>query len=89
MVLTSLEELSGSQKEDLVAALSGLIVGTTEEVTGEKLQAVATASGNSMSATMAALFAKVLTSAEKGVEAYTPSPGGGGGGGGGGGSGGG
>lgn len=84
MVLTSLDGLSGSQKEDLVASLSGLIVGTTDEVTAEKLQAVATASGNSIGAPMAALFAKVLTSAEKGVESYTPGPGGGGGGGGGG-----
>lgn len=82
MVLTSLADLSASQKEDLVASLSGLIVGSTDEVTAEKLQAVATASGNSVSAPMAALFAKVLTSAEKGVESYTPGPGGGGGGGG-------
>ena len=80
MVLTSLEGLSDTQKEDLVASLSGLIVGTTDEVSAEKLQAVATASGNSLSAPLAALFAKVITSAEKGVESYTPGPGGGGGG---------
>ena len=85
MVVTSIADLTASQKEDLVAGLSGLIVGSTEEVTAEKLQAVATASGNSVSAPVAALFAKVLTSAEKGVEAFTPGPGGGGGGGGGGG----
>ena len=83
MVLTSLEGLSDNAKADLVAALSGLIVGSTDEVSAEKLQAVATASGNSLSAPLATLFAKVMTSAEKGIETYTPGPGGGGGGGGG------
>jgi len=80
MPLTSLEGLSDFEKEDLVASLAGLIVGSTDEVNAEKLQAVATASGNSLSAPLAALFAKVLTSSEKGVATYTPGPGGGGGG---------
>ena len=81
MAITSLAELSDAQKEELVASLSALIVGDNE-VTAEKLSAVATASGNSLSDAMAALFATVVSKSPKGLEGFTPPPGGGGGGGG-------
>jgi ribosomal protein L12E/L44/L45/RPP1/RPP2 len=83
MPITSLSELTASQKEDMVAALSCLVVGDGE-MTAETLQAVATASGNSLSDPMAALFANVVSKSEKGIKTFTPGPGGGGGGGGGG-----
>eukprot|EP00543_Licmophora_paradoxa_P008953 CAMPEP_0202442416 /NCGR_PEP_ID=MMETSP1360-20130828/1876_1 /ASSEMBLY_ACC=CAM_ASM_000848 /TAXON_ID=515479 /ORGANISM="Licmophora paradoxa, Strain CCMP2313" /LENGTH=85 /DNA_ID=CAMNT_0049057787 /DNA_START=250 /DNA_END=503 /DNA_ORIENTATION=- len=82
----SLSELTDNQKQELVASLSALLVGTAagdEEVTGEKLEAVATASGNSLSGAYASLWASVITSAG-GTEKFCLGPGGGGGGGGGG-----
>jgi hypothetical protein len=82
MALTSIADLSEGQKEELVASLSCLIVGDND-MTGEKLSAVASASGNSLTASMAALFATVVSKAPKGMESFTPPPGGGGGGGGG------
>lgn len=82
MALTSLEGLSGAQKEELVASLSALVCGDNE-LTAEKLSAIATASGNSLSPAMATLFAGVISGSPKGLEAFTPPPGGGGGGGGG------
>ena len=82
MVLSSLADLSDGQKEELVASLSCLIAGD-EELTAEKLSAIATASGNSISDAVAALFASVVSKAPKGIESFTPPPGGGGGGGGG------
>ena len=81
MVLTSLADLSEGQKEELVASLSCLVIGGNE-LTAEKLSEVATASGNSLSDSMAALFASVVSKAPKGIESFTPPPGGGGGGGG-------
>ena len=79
MVYTSLADLSDAQKEELVASLSCLVVGDNE-LTSEKLSAVATASGNSLSDAVAAIFANVVTKAPKGIEQFTPPPGGGGGG---------
>jgi hypothetical protein len=81
MALTTLADLSNAQKEELVASLSCLVIGS--EVTAEQVSAVATASGNSVSDSMAALFASAVSKAPKGIEAFTPPPGGGGGGGGG------
>lgn len=83
MALTSIADLSDAQKEELVASLSCLVIGDGE-VSAEKLSAVATASGNTVSDALATLFASVVTAAPKGVESFTPPPGGGGGGGGGG-----
>lgn len=81
MVYTSLADLSGAQKEELVASLSCLIVGDNE-LTAEKLSAVATASGNSLSDALASIFVSVVSKAPKGIEQFSPPPGGGGGGGG-------
>jgi ribosomal protein L12E/L44/L45/RPP1/RPP2 len=84
---TSLDDLSDSQKEEMVASLAVLLVGKGEgEMTAESVQAVATAAGCSVSPVIASLFARVAASAEGGVDAYMPGPGGGGGGGGGGGA---
>jgi len=89
ILLLKLQLRTSKVKEELVASLCSLIVGATDEVTAEKLQAVADASGNSLSAPLATLFAKVLSSSPTGIENFTPGPGGSGGGGGGGGAGGG
>lgn len=78
MVLTSLEGLSAVQKEELVASLACLLIGDNE-LSAEKLSAVATASGNSISDAMAALYVSVVSKAPKGIEAFSPAPGGGGG----------
>jgi len=85
MVLSSLSDLTDFQKEELVASLSVLVVGSAVEgdVTAEALTAVAEASGNTLSGSMAALFSSVATSAG-GVEKFCAAPGSGGGGGGGG-----
>ena len=82
MALTSIADLSDAQKEELVASLSCLVVGEGE-ISAEKLSAVATASGNSLTDAMASLFASVVAAAPSGIESFTPPPGGGGGGGGG------
>ena len=81
MTYTSLTELSDGQKEELVVALSCLLIGEGE-LTAEKISAVASASGNSVSDAMATLFAGVVSKAPKGIETFCPPPGGGGGGGG-------
>ena len=87
-MLTSLAELTESQKGDMIASLSIFLAasGTAEEgedlITPAKLQAIAKASGNSLSESLASLVASVASNAPGGVlEAYMPSPGGGGGGG--------
>merc|ERR1719215_2124505 len=79
MTLTSIADLSDAQKEELVASLSCLVIGEGE-VSAEKISAVATASGNSVSDALAAVFATVVAAAPKGIESFTPPPGGGGGG---------
>lgn len=84
MAITSIADLSDAQKEELVASLSCLVIGDGE-VSGEKISAIATASGNSLSDTLATLFARVVTNAPKGINSFALPPGGGGGGGGGGG----
>ncbi len=84
MVYTSLTDLTDAQKEELVASLSILVAGD-KELSAEKLTAIASASGNSLSDAMASLFVTVVSKAPKGLEQFTPPPGGGGGGGGGGG----
>jgi len=74
------EDLSPAQKEELIASLSCLAIGGGE-LTAEKLQAVATASGNKLPDGMAALFANVVSKSKDGMKTFTPPPGGGGGGG--------
>eukprot|EP00549_Striatella_unipunctata_P024578 CAMPEP_0118693828 /NCGR_PEP_ID=MMETSP0800-20121206/12142_1 /TAXON_ID=210618 ORGANISM="Striatella unipunctata, Strain CCMP2910" /NCGR_SAMPLE_ID=MMETSP0800 /ASSEMBLY_ACC=CAM_ASM_000638 /LENGTH=126 /DNA_ID=CAMNT_0006592141 /DNA_START=174 /DNA_END=554 /DNA_ORIENTATION=+ len=89
MPITSLTDLTDAQKEDLVISLSALVLGSAggaEEASGEKLQAIAKASGNEVSDSLAALFASVLTKAG-GIDSFCGAPGSGGGGGGGGGGG--
>jgi hypothetical protein len=81
MALTSIADLSDGQKEELVASLSCLVIGNGE-VSAEKLSAIASAAGCSVSDPMAALFASVVASAPKGMDSFAPPPGGGGGGGG-------
>lgn len=84
MVLTSLNDLSDSQKQELVASLSALVVGSAaDEVSPEALSAVAEASGNSLDASYASLFSKVVGMAG-GIDKFCAAPGAGGGGGGGG-----
>lgn len=87
MTFTSLSDLTDSQKQELIASLSVLVVGssTEDEVTAEALTAVATASGNSLNASYAALFSNVVGIAG-GIEKFCAAPGAGGGGGGGGGA---
>ena len=61
MVVSSLEGLSAAQKEELVAALSAIVVGSAgAEVSAESLTAVASASGNSLSAAWASVFASAV-----------------------------
>ena len=86
-MITSLADMTDAQKADMIASLSIFLAasGTAEEgedlITPAKLQAIASASGNSLSESLATLFASVASSAPGGVlEAYMPSPGGGGGG---------
>mmetsp|Transcript_8979 Transcript_8979/g.13089 ORF Transcript_8979/g.13089 Transcript_8979/m.13089 type:complete len:125 (-) Transcript_8979:368-742(-) len=80
MTVTSLSDLSDSQKQELVASLSALLVGSAGgEVNSETLTAVATASGNDLSAAWAALFASVVDKAG-GIDKFCAAPGGGGGG---------
>lgn len=80
MALTSLAELTDAQKQELVASLSTLVVASAGgEVTAESLSAVATASGNDLSDTWAALFASV-TSKAGGIDKFCAAPGGSGGG---------
>lgn len=71
---------------ELVASLSVLVVGSAVEgdVTAEAVAAVATASGNTLNGSLAALFSSVATSAG-GIEKFCAAPGAGSGGGGGGG----
>mmetsp|Transcript_1328 Transcript_1328/g.1907 ORF Transcript_1328/g.1907 Transcript_1328/m.1907 type:complete len:86 (+) Transcript_1328:203-460(+) len=84
MTVTSLSDLSDSQKQELVASLSALIVGQAGgEINSDSLKAVAEASGNDLSAAWAALFASVVDKAG-GIDKFCAAPGGGGGGGGGG-----
>jgi len=82
MAITSLADITDAQKEELVSSLSCLVIGGGD-LTAESLQAVATASGNSVSDSMAALFANVVSKSKDGMKTFTPPPGGGGGGGGG------
>jgi hypothetical protein len=83
MVSINVAELSASQKEELVASLSCLVA-KGGEITSETLQAVATASGNTLPSGLASLFANVVSKSKDGMKTFTPAPGGGGGGGGGG-----
>ena len=80
-MFTTLEGISDAQKQELIAGLATLLVGSAAEpeLTADKLQAVASASGNTLSPAMAALFASTVQE----VKPYVMSPGGGGGGGGG------
>ncbi len=61
MVVSSLEGLSDAQKQELVASLSAIVVGSSgAEVSAESLTAVATASGNSLSEAWASVFASAV-----------------------------
>jgi ribosomal protein L12E/L44/L45/RPP1/RPP2 len=83
MPFTSLSTLDDNTKQEFVASLSALIVGKAAseegEVSGEKIEAVATASGNKVSAAYASLWASVVDKAG-GVTKFTAGPGSGGGG---------
>jgi ribosomal protein L12E/L44/L45/RPP1/RPP2 len=81
MAVTNLSEISAVQKQELVASLAAIIVGdAAEECTAEAITAVAEASGNSIDASMAALFSSVIGIAG-GVAKFCAAPGSGGGGG--------
>jgi large subunit ribosomal protein LP1 len=83
-MISSLTDLTASQKEQLVASLATLLVGDNE-LSADKLGQVATASGNTLSPSLATLFSSVAGCAPGGVHAaYVMAPGGGGGGSGGG-----
>ena len=58
MVVSSLEGLSDAQKQELIASLSAIVVGSAGgDVSADSLSAVATASGNDLSAAWASVFA--------------------------------
>uniref|UniRef100_A0A7S3V8S4 60S acidic ribosomal protein P2 n=1 Tax=Chaetoceros debilis TaxID=122233 RepID=A0A7S3V8S4_9STRA len=80
MSISSLSDLSDSQKQELVASLASIVVGDSSS--SEALSAVAEASGNSLDGSMAALFSSVVASAG-GLKKFCAAPGAGGGGGGG------
>lgn len=62
MVVSTLEGLSDAQKQELVASLSAIVVGSAgAEVSAESLTAVATASGNSLSEAWASVFASAVS----------------------------
>jgi ribosomal protein L12E/L44/L45/RPP1/RPP2 len=88
MSFVSLDSLDAHTKEEFVASLAALIVGksSSDSVTGEALEAVAAASGNTLSAVYASLWASAVNAAG-GVDKYCAGPGSGGGDGGGGGGG--
>jgi ribosomal protein L12E/L44/L45/RPP1/RPP2 len=82
MVLTDLTTLSDAQKQELVASLSAIVVGSAaDDVTADAISAVAEASGNSIDASYAALFSSVVAMAG-GLDKFCAAPGSGGGGGG-------
>ena len=61
MVVSSLEGLSDAQKQELIASLSAIVVGSSgAEVSAEALTAVASASGNSLAGAWASVFASAL-----------------------------
>jgi len=61
MVVSSLADLTDAQKQELVASLSAIVVGTSgADVTADSLTTVATASGNSLSGAWASVFAQVV-----------------------------
>ena len=77
MPVSSLTDLSASQKEDLVASLSAIVVGSTDgEISADALSAVAKEAGCDLSGAMASLFASVVDKSG-GVEKFTLAPGGG------------
>mmetsp|Transcript_34856 Transcript_34856/g.39744 ORF Transcript_34856/g.39744 Transcript_34856/m.39744 type:complete len:122 (+) Transcript_34856:120-485(+) len=82
----SLSDIDENTKQELVASLAALLVGSgaDDAIEGEKLEAVATASGNKLSGAYASLWAKVISTG--GLDTYCAPPGSGGGGGGGGGA---
>jgi len=66
MVVSSLEGLSDAQKQELIASLSSIVVGSAGgEVSAESLSAVATASGNSLSGAWASVFATAVDKVRK------------------------
>jgi large subunit ribosomal protein LP1 len=81
MSVKNLSDITEVQKKDLVASLSAIIVGNSaEECTAEAITAVAEASGNSIDASVATLFASVVRMAG-GIDKFCAAPGAGGGGG--------
>merc|ERR1712157_377419 len=87
-VVSSLENLSDAQKQELISSLSAIVVGSAgAEVSAESLSAVATASGNELSGVWASVFASAVSKAGD-VNKFCLAPVAGGGGGGGGGDGG-
>jgi ribosomal protein L12E/L44/L45/RPP1/RPP2 len=90
MAITNLSEMTASQKEEMVASLSALLVGSSagdEGMTADKLVAVADAAGCKLSTGLAKLFTLVVSTSPAGIETFCGAPGSGGGGGGGGGGG--
>jgi len=81
MAITNLSEITEQQKQELVASLASIVAAGAEECTAETISAVAEASGNSIDASMAALFASVVSTAG-GVDKFCAGPSAGGGGGG-------
>jgi ribosomal protein L12E/L44/L45/RPP1/RPP2 len=88
MAITNLSEMTDSQKEEMVASLSALLVGNSagdEGMTADKLVAVADAAGCKLSTGLAKLFTLVVSTSPAGIDTFCGAPGSGGGGGGGGG----
>jgi len=83
-MFSSISDLSSGRKQELVASLSALLVGScTSKVTADALTAVAEASGNTLSPAYATLFSSII-SINGGIDKFCAGPGSGGGGGGGG-----
>lgn len=81
-MFSSLTDLSSGRKQELVASLSALLVGScTSQVTADAITAVAEASGNTISPAYATLFSSII-SINGGIDKFCAGPGGGGGGGG-------
>lgn len=79
-MFTSLSTLTDSQKQELVASLASILAASSEGgVQADKLEAIATAAGCSLSGAYASLFAQVMSQGDLAKLCAGPGSGGGGG----------
>lgn len=80
-MFTSLSSLSDTQKQELIASLASILAASSEGgVEADKLEAIATAAGCSLSGAYASLFAQVMANGDLKKLCAGPGSGGGGGG---------